>query len=41
VQSSPVDDVGGFEVSNPPSGTIRLEFEISENRRIHSDWFVV
>jgi hypothetical protein len=41
VKSSPVDDVGGFEIVDPPSGTIRLEFEISENRRIHSDWFVV
>lgn len=41
VQSSPVDDSGGFQVSNPPSGTIRLEFDLSENRRIHSDWFVV
>ena len=40
-QSSPVDDHGGFEVSNPPSGTIRLEFDLSESRRIHSDWFVV
>ena len=40
-QSALVDEVGSFEISNPPSGTIRLEFELLEGRRIHSDWFVV
>ncbi|MEP7112175.1 MAG: hypothetical protein ABI862_02825 [Ilumatobacteraceae bacterium] len=38
---SSVDELGQFEISNPPSGTIRLEFDLSEGRRIHSDWFVV
>lgn len=41
VRASPVDDIGGFVIADPPSGTIRLEFELSDNRRIHSDWFVV
>jgi hypothetical protein len=40
-QSALVDDVGAFEISSPPSGTIRLEFELFDGRRIHSDWFVV
>ena len=40
-QSALIDELGAFEVSNPPSGTIRLEFELFDGRRIHSDWFVV
>ena len=39
--SSPIDDVGAFEISNPPAGTIRLEFDLAEGRRIHTDWFVI
>lgn len=42
IQSLPVDESGNFELDQPPSGTIRLEFElIPEGRRIHTDWFVV
>lgn len=40
-QSALIDELGAFEFSNPPSGTIRLEFELFDDRRIHSDWFVV
>jgi hypothetical protein len=40
-QSALIDELGAFEISNPPSGTIRLEFELIDGRRIHSDWFVV
>jgi hypothetical protein len=40
-QSALVDELGAFEISNPSSGTIRLEFELLDGRRIHSDWFVV
>jgi hypothetical protein len=39
--SSPVDDLGAFEITSPPSGTIRLEFELAEGRRIHTAWFVI
>ncbi len=39
--SSIVDDLGAFEFSNPPSGTIRLEIDLSEGRRIHTAWFVI
>jgi hypothetical protein len=39
---APVDESGDFAIDDPPSGTIRLELEpISEDRRIHTDWFVV
>lgn len=38
----PVDELGGFSLSDPPSGTIRLEFELfGDGRRIHTDWFVI
>jgi hypothetical protein len=40
-QLSPIDQLGQFEIRNPPSGALRLEFELLEGRRIHSDWFVV
>ena len=41
-QSLSVDEVGNFSLDQPLSGTIRLELElVSENRRIHTDWFVV
>jgi hypothetical protein len=39
--SSPVDETGAFQVSNPPSGTIRVEVELDDGRRIHTDWFVI
>jgi hypothetical protein len=39
--SSPIDELGAFEISNPPAGTIRLEFDLAEGRRIHTDWFVI
>ena len=40
-QSSTVDSLGAFEISDPPTGTIRLEFEFVDGRRIHTDWFVI
>ena len=40
-QSSTVDSLGAFEISNPPTGTIRLEFHFVDGRRIHTDWFVI
>ncbi len=39
--SVPVSDLGAFEFSNPPSGTIRLELAFAEGRRIHTAWFVI
>ena len=39
--SSPIDELGAFEISNPPAGTIRLEFDLTDGRRIHTDWFVI
>lgn len=40
--SMPVDELGNFALIDPPSGTIRLELELSSlGRRIHTDWFVV
>ncbi len=40
-ESSPIDDLGGFELRDPPSGAIRLEFDLDDGRRIHTDWFVI
>jgi hypothetical protein len=40
--SLPVDELGNFTIDNPPSGAIRLEWElIAGSRRIHTDWFVI
>jgi hypothetical protein len=39
--SSPIDDFGAFEIYDPPPGTIRLEFDLSDGRGIHTDWFVI
>ena len=39
--SSLIDDVGAFEISNPPAGTIRLELDLADGRCIHTDWFVI
>ena len=39
-ESSPLDEVGGFEINDAPSGTIRLEFELANGRTIRTDWFV-
>jgi hypothetical protein len=39
-QTSPIDEHGRFEISNPPSGGIRLELDV-DGRRIHTDWFVI
>ena len=37
-----VDELGDFSLDQPPSGTMRLELELfAEERRIHTDWFVV
>ena len=38
--SSPIDEVGEFEINDAPSGTIRLEFELADGRTIRTDWFV-
>ena len=38
--TSSIDQGGGFEISNPPSGGIRLELDVA-GRRIHTDWFVI
>jgi hypothetical protein len=40
--SAPVDEMGVFAIVGPPSGTVRLEFELIGNvRRIHTEWFVI
>jgi hypothetical protein len=40
--SLPIDALGAFSLINPPSGTVRLEFELfADGRRIHTDWFVI
>ncbi len=37
-----VDELGSFSLDQPPSGTMRLELELfAEERRIHTDWFVI
>jgi hypothetical protein len=37
-----VDELGNFALTDPPSGTMRLELELLvDGRRIHTDWFVV
>jgi hypothetical protein len=42
VHSTTIDSFGIFEIANPPSGTVRLEFEpIGDFRRIHTEWFVI
>ncbi len=39
--SSLIDALGAFELSDELSGSIRLELELSDGRRIHTDWFVI
>jgi hypothetical protein len=36
-----VDELGTFEIADPPPGSARLELELGEGRRIHTDWFVI
>ena len=38
---APVDEVGSFEITDPPSGSARIELELDAGRRIHTDWFVI
>lgn len=40
-RSAPIDALGAFRIDAPPSGTTRLEFDLTDGRRIHTDWFVV
>ena len=35
-----VDDIGSFEIHDPPPGSARLELDLG-GRRIHTDWFVI
>ena len=39
-RTATIGDQGRFEISNPPSGGIRLELDAA-GRRIHTDWFVI
>jgi hypothetical protein len=40
--SATIDELGDFEIHDPPSGTVRLEFEpLGDLRRIHTEWFVI
>jgi hypothetical protein len=40
--SATIDDLGHFEINDPPPGSVRLEFEpVGDVRRIHTDWFVI
>jgi hypothetical protein len=39
-RTATIDEQGRFEISNPPSGGIRLELDAA-GRRIHTDWFVI
>ena len=36
-----VDDLGSFEIVDPPPGSARLELDLGAGRRIHTDWFVI
>jgi len=36
-----VDELGSFEIVDPPPGSARLELDLGEGRRIHTDWFVI
>ena len=39
--SAPIDGLGVFEITEVPSRSIRLELELIDGRRIHTDWFVI
>ena len=39
--SAPIDALGAFQIDTPLSGTTRLEFDLADGRRIHTDWFVI
>jgi hypothetical protein len=41
VSSAPIDELGAFTFINPPSGAVRLEIDLRQGRRIHTDWFTV
>lgn len=38
---APVDDLGSFEIADPPPGSARIELDLGAGRRIHTDWFVI
>jgi hypothetical protein len=40
-ESAPIDEHGGFELIDPPPGTTRIELDLEDGRRIHTDWFVI
>ena len=39
--SAPIDGLGVFVINEVPSHSIRLELELIDGRRIHTDWFVI
>ena len=41
VESGAVTKSGAFEVRVPSAGLVRLECDFSDERRIHTDWFVI
>jgi hypothetical protein len=41
VSSAPIEELGAFTFNHPPSGALRLEIDLTEGRRIHTDWFTV
>ena len=41
VSPAPVDDLGSFEIADPPPGSARIELDLGAGRRIHTDWFVI
>jgi hypothetical protein len=36
-----VDQLGSFEIADPPSGSARIELDLGAGRRIHTDWFII
>jgi hypothetical protein len=41
VSPAHVDELGSFEIADPPPGSARIELDLGAGRRIHTDWFVI
>ncbi len=41
VEPAPLDAHGMFTIDHPPSGSARVEIQMNDGRRIHTDWFVI
>lgn len=41
LEPAEVDALGAFEIVAPPPGSARIEVDLIDGRRIHTDWFVI